>query len=525
MNWLSVLSIIIYTSFFIGAWHMLTAERKSVLNFSASAVLISLGWWSFCNSFFFAATTQAQAWFWHKLGAIGWCGFAALTAYYFLALTNANPKMMVGWKRVFFFLPMAILIGKNLLGSTTSLAENMIPAFHGGGWTYENSITSFWLWAYLAYVAVYFGVAFYQLYRWAKAAKHKMKREMAICFILLDAITILCGVVTDVILPLTNPVIPALASIATALFGVGYFSIIYRYDLFNINLVISSDDILQTSSNALFVMDENQEILRYNHAAGNLLGYSKNELLGMNFTTLTAEKVAFHRFNTGGDLKNIEAKLRCKDGTVKDSLLSASAAKDKRNSFLCIIVSCQDISEQKRAQEELELERENYKKLAADYQTLAYFDPLTGLPNRRHFVDTLSAFEKGYREKQSDFAMIFLDLDNFKHINDLFGHQGGDELLVVAADKLCACMEPMEFVARLGGDEFVVLLPCANPASVDRKLQQIRDEFQRSVSFYGQQYEMEFSAGYAVFSQSGDVGKLMQNADEAMYCNKKDRSA
>ncbi|MEG1684107.1 MAG: hypothetical protein RR295_09755, partial [Oscillospiraceae bacterium] len=75
MNVLSCLSIVLYTAFFIGAAHVITAERKCVLNRSAGAVLFSLGWWSFCNSFFFLAITQEQAWFWHILASIGWCCF------------------------------------------------------------------------------------------------------------------------------------------------------------------------------------------------------------------------------------------------------------------------------------------------------------------------------------------------------------------------------------------------------------------------------------------------------------------
>ncbi|MEG1931975.1 MAG: PAS domain S-box protein, partial [Pygmaiobacter sp.] len=364
MNVLSAISIIICTSFFIGAAYIVTAERKSVLNLSGCAVLMSLGWWSFANAFFFASSTPQQAWGWHRLSSIGWCGFVVFTAYYFVALTNYNKKKPTWWVLVLFFAPAVILICKNVFGKTTSLAQNIIRSTNGWGWTYENSITSFWLWAYLIYVAIYFGVAFHLLHQWAKTVRHKMKREMAYSFIVLDALTILLGLITDVILPLTDPVFPAMASIATALFGIGYFSTIYRNDVFNINLVISSDDILQTSNNSLFVIDENKEILKYNNAVCRLLGYNKNELIGEDFMRLVGEHIELHARSLQEDLMDVEAKMRCKDGTIKDVILSASIAKDKRHSFLCVIVSCQDVSKQKKIQEELELEREKYKELA-----------------------------------------------------------------------------------------------------------------------------------------------------------------
>ncbi|MEG1269181.1 MAG: diguanylate cyclase [Oscillospiraceae bacterium] len=500
---------------------MVTAERKSILNITAGAVLMCLGWWSFCNSFFFAAPDSGQAFFWHRLGSIGWCGFVVFTAYYFFALTSDKKKITQPRKTILFFAPAVILTLVNLFGKTTSLAQGIIPSSSGFGWTYKNSITSLLLWAYLIYVVLYFGFAFYLLYHWARNSKHKMKRELAVGFIVLDVITILSGTITDVILPLTGPALPAMANIATALFGLGYFVIFYRHDLSNIDLVVSSNDILQISNNSIFVMDENKEILRYSKAVGSLLGYSKSELMGADFMTLTVGQLDFAPLYAGKELVDIEAKLRCKDGLVKDVLLSASVAKDKRNSFLCIIVSCQDISTQKKIQQEFALERERYKNLAGDYERLAFFDPLTSLPNRRLFFEILNDFEKQYYSRQIDFAVIFLDLDNFKQTNDLYGHRCGDELLIATAKKLQDCAENEEFVSRLGGDEFMVIMPCTDVAFVERKLQRIRDEFQKSIPFEGKQYKIRISAGYGIYSQSEDTSKLIQKADTAMYDNKK----
>lgn len=520
MNVLAALSLVICTSFFIGTACIINAERKSVLNLSACAVLTSLGWWSLCNAFFFAADTAEQAFFWHKLGAIGWCGFVACTAYYFLALTNYQNTLGIWWKRALFFVLPAILICKNVFGTTTSLAQNIILSTNGWGWTYENSVTSVWLWVFLCYVVLYFGVAFYFLGQWAKTVQHKMKRVMALEFIVLDIFTILFGVITDVILPLTNPVLPALASIGTAFFGLGYFGIIYRYDIFNVNLVISPDAILQTSNNSLFVMDENNEILKCNQAVERLLGYNKSELIGATFMNFVTYPNNFH-FSSGDEVVDIEAKMRCKSGVVKDVLLSASAAKDKKHDFLCTIVSCQDVSKQKKIQNELEIAQQKYKQLADDYQKLAYYDPLTNLPNRRHLFEVLNAFEKNYHDEEKDFAVLFLDLDNFKQTNDLYGHTVGDELLQAAAKKLKVCEDAQEFVARLGGDEFMILTPHTDPDYIARKMEQIHTVFQEKIMLHGCAYEIEVSIGYGVFSQVGDTTILMQKADDAMYDHKK----
>ncbi|MEG1776272.1 MAG: diguanylate cyclase [Clostridia bacterium] len=525
MNILSMISTVIYTFFFIGAALTIRVEKKNILKWTSIAVLTSLGWWSFCNAFFFAADTVEQAWCWHKLSSIGWCGFVPLTSYYFLTLVNDKKKKAPWWKQLLFFTPAVVLIARNLFGDTTSLAQNIVQSTSGWGWTYENSISSFWLWAYLLYVALYLGLSFFLLYKWGKAAKHKMKKEMASGFIVLDCITILFGIVTDVIFPLTRPILPALASVGAALFGIGYFGIVCRFDIFNIDKVISAEDILKISSNPLLIVDESMEILKCNIAAEHLLGYDKNELMGENLTRLTSIPIAIDQFSCNDQLTNVVSQMHCKDGNVKDVLLSTSIANDSRNSFICIIVSCQDITKEKKTQDELELAREKYKRLADDYQKLANYDSLTGLPNRRCFFDALSNYEKQYETEKKDFTILFFDLDNFKYINDLYGHAAGDRVLIAAADKLKACMGKDEFIARLGGDEFMMIIPVAEAASIDNKMRLIHDAFSQSILLNGAPYQIHVSIGFGIFSQAKNTINLMQIADEAMYVDKQKSKA
>ncbi|MDO4563175.1 MAG: diguanylate cyclase [Clostridia bacterium] len=520
MTVLSVISIIIYTAFFIGAGWIVTVERKTVLNISACAVLSSLAWWSFCYSFFFAAPTAEEAFFWHKLASFGWCGFVAITAFYFLALTDKDKFYRCWWKLCLFFLPMVVLICRNFFGETTSLAQKIIPAANGWGWTYQNSVTSFWLWVYVIYLISYFGAAFYMLYKWAKAVKHKLKRELAIGFIILDMITILFGVTADIVLPLTYPILPALASVGTALFGVGYFGIVCHYDVFNINLVISSDDIFKASNNPLIVIDELGEVLKCNRAAQNLLTHQDRELIGANISSFILQRDDFNKILSTDNLLNSESQVVCKDGEIKDVLLSSSVITDKNCNFVCIILSCQDVTKQKQVQKALEAEQKKYKELAEDYHYMANYDILTALPNRRFFFDVLGKFEKNYYENNADFAALFIDLDDFKHLNDFYGHHAGDELLSQTAKKLKTCIVEGEFAARLGGDEFMILMPCSCVFDVEEKIASINSEFQAAVQIHKTPYKIEFSIGYALFSKTGNTIRLMQCADENMYDNK-----
>ncbi|MEG0597792.1 MAG: diguanylate cyclase, partial [Oscillospiraceae bacterium] len=198
---------------------------------------------------------------------------------------------------------------------------------------------------------------------------------------------------------------------------------------------------------------------------------------------------------------------RRKNGELYPSWLTISAVRNHDRIITHFVAVFADISSLKHAQAKL------------DYQ--AHHDPLTGLPNRRQFFDRLGTFETLYHTQGRDFAVIFLDLDNFKRANDLYGHKGGDELLIAAAGKLQACAGEEDFVARLGGDEFMVITPFTDTEAIDEKLQKIQMEFCKSVTLESGQYVLGISAGYDIFSQIGDITHLMQRADQAMYDDKK----
>ena len=150
---------------------------------------------------------------------------------------------------------------------------------------------------------------------------------------------------------------------------------------------------------------------------------------------------------------------------------------------------------------------------------LAYHDALTGLPNRSLFSKLL---EQAIREAQRFdrmAAVLFLDLDRFKHINDTLGHHAGDELLKTVAARLRACLRGSDTVARLGGDEFVVLLPSLDSDhGVQRVAQTILSAVSAPFLLLGQEFRVTASVGIALFPRDGaDEQTLKKNADIAMY--------
>jgi diguanylate cyclase (GGDEF)-like protein len=157
---------------------------------------------------------------------------------------------------------------------------------------------------------------------------------------------------------------------------------------------------------------------------------------------------------------------------------------------------------------------------------IAYHDPLTGLPNRAAFRDGVNQALARAQRYAENLALLFIGLDGFKRINDLYGHETGDAVLRVAAQRIRAALRASDFAARYGGDEFTVMLPFIesdqDAAFVAEKL---RDSISAPFSIDGNDVSVGASVGVALFPEDGlDVDTLTLHADDAMYSVKR-RSA
>jgi diguanylate cyclase (GGDEF)-like protein/PAS domain S-box-containing protein len=172
--------------------------------------------------------------------------------------------------------------------------------------------------------------------------------------------------------------------------------------------------------------------------------------------------------------------------------------------------SIMDISDRKRTEEQI--------------RSLAYRDPLTGLPNRLLFGDRLAlAVAQAHREQQR-LAILFLDLDRFKVVNDSLGHRLGDQLLLAVAERLKSSVREGDTVARIGGDEFTLLLPgVASPAEGFRAAQKVLAALRPPYNLDGHELFVTASMGVSFFPEGGqDAEGLVKNADSAMYLAKEE---
>ncbi|MGN6389862.1 MAG: diguanylate cyclase domain-containing protein, partial [Burkholderiaceae bacterium] len=161
------------------------------------------------------------------------------------------------------------------------------------------------------------------------------------------------------------------------------------------------------------------------------------------------------------------------------------------------------------------------KRLHERLQYLAQNDPLTGLPNRGVLLDRLDMALKRARRGNARIALLYLDLDEFKRVNDSLGHVAGDVLLQTVALRLRQTLRDVDTVARMGGDEFVMLLEDVGAAGAALVADKIRDAVRQPIAIDGCQLRIRPSIGIAVFPEQGDdAAALLKQADAAMYADK-----
>lgn len=273
--------------------------------------------------------------------------------------------------------------------------------------------------------------------------------------------------------------------------------------------------IFASSSESMIVTDADNRILTVNPAFTHITGYSLEEVVGRNPSLLSSgqQSPEFYRKmwqelnaagNWNGELWNVR-----KDGTAYAEWLSINIIFNDDGSKRLHVALFSDITEKKKA-DELIWKQANY-------------DHLTHLPNRRLFRDRLEQQLRMAHRNGKAMALLFIDLDHFKTINDTLGHDMGDQLLKAAADRIHACLREMDTVARMGGDEFAVILPQISDAVYAQKIaQSIINALTLPFSIADTTLNISASAGITLCPADGDnAEQLLKNADRAMYAAKR----
>lgn len=282
------------------------------------------------------------------------------------------------------------------------------------------------------------------------------------------------------------------------------------------------EEIFEHAAVGMVLVDLNERIIEANRSMCDLLGYTEGELAGKTIRDITHPEdldADLEQLNKllGGEMRayQMEKRYRHRNGHFVWGLLSRSLVCDEYGNPLYFISQIQDISERKALEEQLLLR--------------AHHDYLTGLHNRAAFEEQIGrALSFGERNERS-VALLFLDLDDFKRVNDTLGHGVGDRLLVEVANRLLGCVRAEDTVARIGGDEFCVLLEgLADADMASQAVERIKKCLEAPFVLGVHRLPQLTASIGAVVKSPGDrrtAGRMMEEADAAMYQAKRSAKA
>jgi diguanylate cyclase (GGDEF)-like protein/PAS domain S-box-containing protein len=272
-----------------------------------------------------------------------------------------------------------------------------------------------------------------------------------------------------------------------------------------------SASVFENTAEGIFVTDADGNIIETNPAFTDITGYTRKEVIGCNPRIFQSGRHGrgfyqemWQTLSESGRWRG-EIWNRRKDGAIFPQWQNISAVHDNQRKITHYVSVFSDISQIKESQEKLD--------------HLAYHDALTDLPNRLLLSERLEQAIRHAERHRSQLAVIFMDLDNFKHINDSLGHMQGDRLLQEVSTFLFNAVRQDDTVARVGGDEFVLVLEdVGEPEHVGVIAQKLLSSLDQPILLDGHEVNVTASLGICLYPRDGkDAGTLLRNADAAMY--------
>lgn len=524
--------------FMFGVNVILKDKHSGGISKTIFLMCISLFLWTIGYGFMFIASNMYIANFWRLIAAAGWCSFFSIWLYLAILIKNKEKIKSKNKLRILLFiLPLLFFISNFYYDPTTILYRL------NGNWVDEYPL-NFILFDIYYIVCIILGI--YTYYKFGKCSNLQREKKQAKIIILTSTISFFFGFLTDTLLPMINVKILPLAVLTVPIGLMGIWYSISKYKLITVTPAPKYlfenffEYLFKVGNDPVFVLGHDLSIIKVNDIAIEMLD---DNVLGNCFNSLiTSPKDLIKDLIQDGSINHAEVYFIRKNSNLLECELFGKVIYDEFNDIYGIIIILHDISERKKREEALkeyncqleiivndkikELKEESSSRVNAEskIQYIGYHDELTKLPNRRYFNEAiLELIEKIEIDGTNEcFIVMFLDLDNFKLINDTFGHHNGDALLCHYANSIRKVIRKNDLVARIGGDEFLILITnitkAENVNTTDLLSNKILNVFNKPFVIESKENFLSASIGIARYPDDGrDVVTLIKNADIAMY--------
>ena len=492
--------------------------------------------WSFAYSFAYIAENPIEFYFWNKISAFGWCTFSAIILYLVLEIVD-SPMFRYKTIKILVLLPAFLFLYMSLFlfGPTIKTPTAIEKIFYIGNFTYN------------------FGFLLYSIFRisiWGRKSKCIRQKVQAKIIAISSGTPFLLNLLTETILPslgiLTTPQIGQIYSLIMIL---GVYIAITKYRFMNIPASAISDEILTEIMDLVIVLDPEDKMIKINSQAMNLLGFDDAELINKSIVDIiniddkqmtdllnekSNEKITqnfprIHFKSKNGDVIPLKVSFTpIIDPKIKDILAKVIVGQDIRTIIELeseMIRHKETTNALKLAYEEIEkinkeLEKKNDILIQTnnDLHHKSIRDSLTGLLNHQYTNQMLENEIEVAKHDAHHLSVMMLDIDHFKNINDQYGHQTGDQVLIEVSRLLENTLKKSDIIGRYGGEEFVIILP--NTHIKDAVI--IAEKVRESIALFElNDISSIVTVSIGVAEYAGEnTAEIISKADKLMYCAK-----
>ncbi|MBC3796929.1 diguanylate cyclase domain-containing protein [Acetobacterium tundrae] len=482
--------------------------------------------WAIGYAFMLMSPTIEIANNWRIFAAFGWCFFYGLWFSFVQSFDNKDKKNIVSKIEYLFFLVSAICFSSNFFFAPSQIVSSEPYGFVDNLYTITPIGTAFTI--YNAVILLTSMVIIF--YKIRNTQKYRIKKQLRIILITC-LISVSLALLAELVLPHMGIMLFPSAIITISIGMAGIWYAIGHYKMMSISQELVSKYIFDAVNEPTFIIGEDFLVKNCNKSSISATGYEHQELIQKPLETIIDfREYDFDSIIHTENANKVEVELLRKNKETLVCELTATVILDKYKDILGILILLYDVSEKNKIAElqkqyTNELQEKNVKlrneireRQQAEDQIrhFIYYDTLTELYNRKKMLEMLNELLNDGHEK---FAILFIDLDHFKQANDNYGHEAGDFILKMVADRLKNIFRSSDIICRIGGDEFIIILRNMKEKSeAEKKAESVLMALSEAFLYKKNKLMISASMGISLFPEHGtDADLLIKKADFAMY--------
>gem|GEM_PF-1993403 len=512
-------------------------NRRENINRNFLSICLNLSFWAFMHGLVQLSKNPEIVSHYRQIMIFSWSSLYVQILYFSMFLTQNKRFYDKLWKNIIImFIPVSVYV-YYMINSTG--ANDLVHTGLGWIFTLPSDRGLFWDHFFNFYYLLYMLLSILIIFMWKKHSDSQREKKQASIILKSFFLVLLIGSIIDVLLPMVGiKALPPLAVILIIGVMAAISYTIIKYKLMDITPQGIMKDIYKTMHEGILIVDSSNTIIDINNSVSEMTGYKPSEVKGKSLMDYFDLPESDHEFSS------LELKLLDKHKKVIYVLMTKNFYYDQFGKIIGTVYTFQDMTTLKDIQGQLEMAREKLeekvyqrtlelslkndelleevflrKEKEEEINQLIHSDYLTKLPNRRYLYNRLKqSIQMSIREK-TKIAILFMDLDDFKHINDTMGHDAGDSLLIKVGQKLKSVLRKDDCVCRVGGDEFIILIEDIEELSlIEKVVGKILGVFKDAYMIHDIPLYVNASIGISIYPDDSDnINTIVENADIAMY--------